>query len=75
MARGTITRLAERGYGFIERGARTDPFFARKDLFFRSTVLDGVTFDALHEGDLVEFETEVGTLGRGDLATRVRRVS
>lgn len=64
MAKGKIRRLMrDRGYGFI---ATKD----RKDLFFHRTVLRGVSFDSLKEGQSVEFEVEEGP--RGPRAVNVR---
>ncbi len=53
MAEGTIKRLTDRGFGFIDTGGE-------KDLFFHSSSLDGVSFEELHEGQRVSY-----TEGRG----------
>ena len=53
MAEGTIKRLTQKGFGFIDNG--TD-----KDLFFHSSALEGVSYDELREGQRVSF-----TEGRG----------
>ena len=53
MAEGTIKRLTDRGFGFIDTGGG-------KDLFFHSSALQGVTFEQLREGQKVSF-----TEGRG----------
>ena len=53
MAEGTIKRLTDKGFGFINTGKE-------KDLFFHSSSLQGVSFDALHEGQKVSY-----TEGRG----------
>ena len=53
MAEGIIKRLTDKGYGFIDTGKE-------KDLFFHSSSLQGVSFDALHEGQKVSY-----TEGRG----------
>ena len=53
MAEGTIKRLTDKGYGFINTGKE-------KDLFFHSSSLEGVTFEELREGQKVSF-----TEGRG----------
>ena len=53
MAEGTIKRLTDRGFGFIDTGKE-------KDLFFHSSSLDGVSFDELREGQKVSY-----TEGRG----------
>jgi len=57
MAKGTIKRLMDRGFGFIttEEG---------KDLFFHSTDLVGVEFNSLNEGEEVEYEKGQGRDGR-----------
>lgn len=66
MAEGTITRLTDRGFGFIAREGET------KDLFFHSTELKGVEFNELQEGDKVTFEVTNGP--KGPAATNVGRV-
>jgi len=53
MPEGTIKRLTDRGFGFIDVGGG-------KDLFFHSSALQGVTFEQLREGQKVSF-----TEGRG----------
>ena len=53
MAEGTIKRLTDRGFGFINTGKE-------KDLFFHSSSLEGVAFEELHEGQKVSY-----TEGRG----------
>jgi len=64
---GTIKRLqSEKGFGFIT------PDGGDKDVFFHSSSLVGVTFDQLHEGDKVTFETEQSE--KGPRATNVTRV-
>ena len=53
MAEGTIKKLTDKGFGFIKTATE-------KDLFFHSTALQGVEFDALREGQKVSY-----TEGRG----------
>lgn len=53
MAEGTIKRVTEKGFGFIDTGSD-------KDLFFHSSSLQGVAFDDLREGQRVTY-----TEGRG----------
>jgi cold shock protein len=53
MAEGTIKRLTDRGFGFIDTGKG-------KDLFFHSSSLQGVSFEELREGQKVSY-----TEGRG----------
>lgn len=55
---GTIKKLvALRGFGFIAREGEA------KDLFFHSTDLNGVTFQELKEGDVVNFDVVDGEKG------------
>ncbi len=57
MATGTIKRLVrERGFGFILGQDGTE-------LFFHRSALEGEGFDALTEGQAVEFEVERGPKG------------
>lgn len=49
MAEGTIKRLTDRGFGFIDTGKG-------KDLFFHSSSLQNVKFDELREGQHVSFD-------------------
>ena len=53
MAEGTIKKLTDKGFGFINIGNS-------KDLFFHSSSLKGVRFEELHEGQKVTY-----TEGRG----------
>ena len=57
MARGTIAKLMDRGFGFI----KTDE---GGDLFFHRNELEGVEFNSLSEGQEVEFEKGQGRDGR-----------
>ena len=60
MAEGTIKRLTDKGFGFIETG--TD-----KDMFFHMSNVEGVQFDDLREGQAVTFERGQGPKGpRGE---------
>ena len=62
MAEGTIKRLTDKGFGFIDTGGE-------KDLFFHSSGLEGVSFDELQEGQKVSF-----TEGRGEKGPRAENV-
>jgi len=53
MAKGTIRRLMDRGFGFIKTEQEEDLFFHRNDL-------EGVEFNSLSEGQEVEFEKGQG---------------
>lgn len=65
MAEGTIKRLTDKGFGFIETQSG-------KDIFFHSSGLEGVTYDELREGQRVEFEEGEGP--KGPRAERVKPV-
>ena len=56
MAQGTIKRLTDRGFGFIETESG-------KDLFFHSSALEGVTFETLRTGQRVSYEEGEGPKG------------
>ncbi len=67
MAKGTIAKLMDRGFGFIkaEEGG--------EDLFFHSNSLEGVEFNNLNQGQEVEFEKGQGRDGR-PAAVKVRLI-
>jgi CspA family cold shock protein len=69
MAQGTIARVTDRGFGFIsqEQGG--------EDLFFHTSALVGVTFDELQRNDVVQYDSEPDTRGRGNRAVNVQRIS
>jgi CspA family cold shock protein len=48
MSEGSIKKLIDRGFGFINTGGA-------KDLFFHSKSLQGVSFEQLHEGQRVSY--------------------
>jgi CspA family cold shock protein len=56
MTEGSIKRLTDRGFGFIETPSG-------KDLFFHSSALDGVSFEALRVGQRVQFTEGTGPKG------------
>ena len=66
MPKGTIRRIMDRGYGFIQSESG-------EDLFFHSNDLVGVEFNSLKEGREVEFEKGEGRDGRPQ-AVRVRLI-
>lgn len=57
MQTGTIARLTDKGFGFIKIEGQS------RDLFFHSNELQGVSFDALQEGDTLSFEIAEGPKG------------
>jgi len=63
MAEGTIKRLTDKGFGFIDTG--TD-----KDMFFHNSNLEGVSFDELREGQRVSY-----TEGQGPKGPRAENVT
>jgi CspA family cold shock protein len=62
MAEGTIKKLTDKGFGFINTGKD-------KDLFFHASNLDGVEFSDLREGQKVSF-----TEGQGPKGPRAENV-
>ena len=62
MAEGTIKRLTDKGFGFIDVGGG-------KDIFFHTSALEGVTYEQLHEGQRVSF-----TQGQGPKGPRAENV-
>ncbi len=62
MAEGTIKRLTDRGFGFIETGSG-------KDMFFHSSDLEGVSYEELEVGQRVEY-----TEGRGPKGPRAENI-
>ena len=66
MQTGTISRLTDRGFGFIKVEGM------EKDVFFHSNSLVGVSYEELREGDTVEFEVEQGD--KGPNAVNVKKV-
>ena len=66
MQQGTISRVTDKGFGFISTEGQD------KDLFFHSNELVGVAFDDLREGDKVTFE--VADSPKGPNATKVSKI-
>jgi cold shock protein len=62
MAEGTIKRLTDKGFGFIDTGTG-------QDMFFHSSNLEGVSYNDLREGQQVSF-----TEGRGPKGPRAENV-
>ncbi len=56
MAEGTIKRITDKGFGFIDVGSD-------KDLFFHSSSVEGCSFDDLREGQKVSFNEAKGQKG------------
>ena len=62
MKEGTIKRLTDKGFGFIDTGGS-------KDLFFHSSNLEGVSYEQLQEGQKVSY-----TEGQGPKGPRAEHV-
>ena len=62
MAEGTIKRLMDKGFGFIDNGTG-------KDMFFHMSNLESVSFESLKEGQRVSY-----TEGRGPKGPRAENV-
>ncbi len=56
MAEGTIKRLMDKGFGFIDTGNN-------QDMFFHMSALEGVSFEELREGQKVTFVEGNGPKG------------
>ncbi|MCA9114350.1 MAG: cold shock domain-containing protein [Planctomycetaceae bacterium] len=65
MAEGTIKRMTNKGFGFIENGTGTD-------MFFHSSSVEGATYEELSEGERVSYT--VGQGPKGPRAENVRRI-
>lgn len=61
MSQGTIKKLTEKGFGFIEGD--------RGDIFFHSSSVVGEGYDSLREGQKVEY-----TEGQGPKGVRAENV-
>jgi CspA family cold shock protein len=62
MAEGTIKRLTDKGFGFIDTGTG-------QDMFFHSSNVEETTFDELREGQQVSYVE-----GRGPKGPRAEQV-
>jgi cold shock protein len=65
MAEGTIKKLTDKGFGFIDDGTG-------RDLFFHMSALINARFNELHEGQTVSFTEGQGP--KGPCAEGVRRI-
>ncbi|HWE60214.1 MAG TPA: cold shock domain-containing protein [Chloroflexota bacterium] len=69
MAQGTIARVTDRGFGFVQQEQ------GGEDLFFHSSALQNVSFDDIRRGDSVEYDIEADPRGRGNRAVNVRKIN
>ncbi len=65
MAEGTIKRLTDKGFGFIDTGDG-------KDIFFHMSAVIGTSYDDLRDGQKVSFD--VGEGPKGPRAENVKPV-
>lgn len=65
MPQGTIKKLTDKGYGFIEGD--------RGDIFFHHSQVEGASYDSLTEGQTVEYDEGSGP--KGPCAEHVKVVS
>jgi CspA family cold shock protein len=56
MAEGTIKKLTDKGFGFLDTGGA-------KDLFFHSSNVEGVRYEELREGQRVSYSEGQGPKG------------
>lgn len=56
MAEGTIKRLMDKGFGFIDTGSN-------QDIFFHMSNVEGASFDELQEGQRVSYVEGQGPKG------------
>ncbi len=56
MAEGTIKRLTDKGFGFIDTGSK-------QDMFFHSSNVENVSFEELREGQRVSYVEGHGPKG------------
>jgi CspA family cold shock protein len=63
MAEGTIKRLTDKGFGFIDTGSN-------QDMFFHSSNVEGARYDELREGQRVSY-----TEGQGPKGPRAENVT
>jgi len=59
--------IRDRGFGFVKTESG-------KEIFFHHSVLPDGVFDALTEGQALEFDIETDPRGRGERATNVQVV-
>jgi CspA family cold shock protein len=65
MTHGTIKKITQKGFGFIETPSG-------QDLFFHSSAVEGIHFTQLREGQRVSYE--LGSSPKGPCAHRVQPV-
>lgn len=56
MSQGTIKKLTDKGFGFIQGD--------RGDIFFHSSSVEGTSFESLYEGQTVQYNEGMGPKGK-----------
>lgn len=56
MSEGTIKRLTDKGFGFIDTGSK-------QDMFFHMSSVEGISFEELREGQRVSYVAGQGPKG------------
>lgn len=56
MSQGTIKKLTDKGFGFIQG--------ENGDIFFHSSSVEGAGFDSLYEGQAVQYNEGMGPKGK-----------
>ena len=56
MAQGTIKKLTDKGFGFIDG--------ERGDIFFHSSAVEGTSYESLREGQAVQYNEGMGPKGK-----------
>ncbi len=56
MSQGTIKKLTDKGFGFIQG--------ENGDIFFHSSAVEGAGFDSLYEGQSVQYNEGMGPKGK-----------
>jgi len=63
MAEGTIKRITDKGFGFIDTGTN-------QDVFFHSSNVEGASYEDLREGQQVSYN-----MGQGPKGPRAENVT
>jgi len=56
VSQGTIKKLTDKGFGFIQGD--------NGDIFFHSSAVEGAGYDSLYEGQAVEYNEGMGPKGK-----------
>jgi cold shock protein len=56
VSQGTIKKLTDKGFGFIQGD--------QGDIFFHSSAVEGTSYESLHEGQAVQYNEGMGPKGK-----------